>query len=296
MDCATIAAPAVPAPVIEPALPGGPPVPARPIVARTRGRAHGPITRLVSPQGMGERIKPFVFLDYFEGEPGRLNGFGWHPHSGIATVTVPLAGRISYDDSTGEQGTLETGDVEWMQAGGGVWHTGRPLGSARVAGYQLWLALGPDRESAPARSRYLRGGYVPSVGPARVILGRLHGVASPVPAPEGIDYLHVTLAAGQSWSYVPAPGQTVAWLAVQQGRLRAAEAVGAGELVVFAATTAPVSVTADSDVVFVFGSAVPHPHPLVLGDYSVHTSAPALEHGEAQIRRIGAQLQVRGTS
>ena len=41
----------------------------RQIVLRTRGHAHGPITRLVSPGDVGEMIKPFVFLDYFEADP-----------------------------------------------------------------------------------------------------------------------------------------------------------------------------------------------------------------------------------
>jgi hypothetical protein len=53
-------------------------------------------------------------------------------------------------------------------------------------------------------------------------------------------------------------------------------------------------VQADGDTSFVIGSAVKHPHPLVLGDYSVHTSARALEQGEAEIERIGRQLRKQG--
>ena len=58
---------------------------ARPIVVRSRGHAHGAITRLVSPGDIGELIKPFVFLDYFETDPANAPKFGFHPHSGIAT-------------------------------------------------------------------------------------------------------------------------------------------------------------------------------------------------------------------
>jgi len=43
----------------------------------------------------------------------------------------------------------------------------------------------------------------------------------------------------------------------------------------------------------VLGSAAKHPHELVLGYYSVHTSKATLEQGEAEIRRIGAQLRAR---
>jgi len=42
------------------------------------------------------------------------------------------------------------------------------------------------------------------------------------------------------------------------------------------------------------GSAIKHPHPLVLGYYSVHTSEAGLEKGEAEIRRIGSRLRTRG--
>jgi hypothetical protein len=37
---------------------------------------------------------------------------------------------------------------------------------------------------------------------------------------------------------------------------------------------------------FVSGSAIKHPHDLVLGHYSVHTNQDALERGEARIAEI----------
>src|ERR1700752_4501684 len=98
----------------------------RRIAARTRGRPHGPVTRVVSPSDLGERIKPFVFLDYFEPQVQELR-FGIHPHSGIATITVLLEGDLNYEDPTGKSGILPAGGVEWMRSGAGVWHDGAPL-------------------------------------------------------------------------------------------------------------------------------------------------------------------------
>jgi hypothetical protein len=43
-------------------------------------------------------------------------GFGWHPHSGIATVTVMLEGAVRYAETTGNDGVLPPGGVEWMRA------------------------------------------------------------------------------------------------------------------------------------------------------------------------------------
>jgi hypothetical protein len=42
------------------------------------------------------------------------------------------------------------------------------------------------------------------------------------------------------------------------------------------------------------GSAIKHSHDLVLGYYSVHTNPDALESGEANIARIGRQLNAAG--
>jgi len=42
------------------------------------------------------------------------------------------------------------------------------------------------------------------------------------------------------------------------------------------------------------GSAIKHPYPLVLGNYSVHTSRATLAQGEAEIDRIGQRLRAAG--
>ena len=98
--------------------------PVRQIVRRTRGQSHGPITRLMSPSDFGEFLKPFVFLDLFDFDGAAFGGLGLHPHSGIATLTYVAEGGVSYEDTNGATGIVPAGGVEWMQAGGGVWHGG----------------------------------------------------------------------------------------------------------------------------------------------------------------------------
>src|ERR1700674_3520439 len=166
-----------------------PPRLARPIVQRTRGHSHGPITRLVSPSDVGELIKPFVFLDYFDIDPKHMPAIGFHPHSGIATLTLLLEGQISYEETSGTKGVIGPGGVEWMRAAGGVWHTGGAIGTSRAKGYQLWIALPSEMESIESGAQYLGGEHFQSRGPARVILGRYGAVASKVAAPSTINYL-----------------------------------------------------------------------------------------------------------
>ena len=52
----------------------------REMLHRSKGRQHGPITRLVSPDDLGEVIKPFVFLDSFAVDSTTPNNMGYHPH------------------------------------------------------------------------------------------------------------------------------------------------------------------------------------------------------------------------
>jgi len=271
--------------------------PTRNIVFRTRGSVGGPITRLASPGDLGELIKPFVFLDRFDFEaeaPSMSMERGWHPHSGIATVTVVLDGSTRYAETTGNSGVLTTGSVEWMRAGNGVWHTGAK-GPGHLRGFQLWVALPPDLENAESASHYVMPEDVPAEGPVRLILGAYGNLRSPIASPP-MNYLVVSLKAGERWSYLPPEGHTVAWVAVQDGALLTSARISSGELAIFEPSEEPIDFVAEGETRFVLGSAAEHRHDLVLGNYSVHTSAHALRRGEDEIRRIGRTLRAEGKS
>jgi redox-sensitive bicupin YhaK (pirin superfamily) len=266
----------------------------RRVVQTTSGHRQGPITRLVSPSDIGELIKPFVFLDHFEVAPRPEPFMGIHPHSGIATLTVVLRGGVVYEDTTGKTGTVPMGGLEWMKAGNGVWHDGGAAPGEPLRGFQLWVALPPSEENGPAESQYIAPEQVQEEGPARVILGSYGRAVSPIRAPAGINYLHVQLKGGQRWRYTPPLGHTVAWLAVDAGRLQSNASILAGQLAVFEESGKAIDLEAHGDTSFVLGSAIKHPYPLVLGYYSVHTSRAALNQGETEINRIGQRLSAEG--
>jgi redox-sensitive bicupin YhaK (pirin superfamily) len=156
------------------------------------------------------------------------------------------------------------------------------------------VALPAAEENAPAQSLYLAPSQVPQEGPVRVLLGRYGAAQSPIPAPASMNYLAVRLKDGERWRYTPPASHTVAWIAVNAGRLDAGGPVAAGELAVFEESGAAIDFVAYGDTAFVLGSAAKHPHELVMGAYSVHTSKAALDQGEAEIRRIGARLRREG--
>jgi redox-sensitive bicupin YhaK (pirin superfamily) len=267
----------------------------RRLIYKTSGYSHGPICRLMSPSDLGQLIKPFVFLDLAEFGPRYAPmglETGWHPHSGIATLTVILDGTIRFQETTGRDGALPKGGIEWMRAGNGVWHTGS-VEPGHAKAFQLWVALPPELENAPNASQYLVAKDVPEQGPVRVILGEYSGQKSGILAPP-MNYLHVTLSPGERWTYAPPKGHDVAWVAVHEGALTTPEPVREGEIAVFEHSEAPIEFRAVGKTGFVLGSAARHPHELVLGTYSVHTSAQALNQGDGEIRRVGRELVAGG--
>jgi redox-sensitive bicupin YhaK (pirin superfamily) len=259
---------------------------ARRIVQRTTGQKHGPITRLISPGDLGQTLKPFVFLDLFDSGTVAPKGFGTHPHSGIATLTWLMRGSVQYTDSSGREGMLLAGGMEWMHAGGGAWHAGTPGKGQPMRAFQLWLALPPALESTPAVSVYVAADSVPREGPARVLLGSYGAANSSIKAPASITYLAVVLKAGERWRFEPPADHKTAWLAVASGILQAPERLPAGTMAIFEESSAAIVCVAETDVEFVVASAVKHPHELVLGRYSVHTSVGALQAGEERIRQL----------
>jgi redox-sensitive bicupin YhaK (pirin superfamily) len=247
----------------------------------------------MSPSDLGHILKPFVFLDLFDTEGTSFSGMALHPHSGIATLTYMIEGSVRYEDTSGANGILPEGGVEWFKAGHGAWHGGGPSGSGQARGFQLWIALPPEQELGPVESIYQAPEAVQRHGPTIVLLGKYGGVSSPLPAPSSMTYLFVHLKAGESWSYQPPSDHTICWVAFSTGSLAVPERVEAGELAVFEPSNQAIDFYAEADTEFVLGSAASHPYELALGNYSVHTSPAALQAGERRIAEIQARLQRR---
>jgi redox-sensitive bicupin YhaK (pirin superfamily) len=264
------------------------------IAERTRGQKHGPVTRLMSPSDFGRLLKPFVFLDLIDNQSRPFTGFGLHPHSGIATVTYIAEGSVCYEDTNGATGLLPAGGVEWMRAGGGIWHGGGLGEPGWTRGFQLWIALPPELELGPSESIYLSPETIPTDGPVRVLIGSYGTATSSIKAPSPMNYLAVSLRAGERWSYQPPAGHTVLWTAVGKGSILIPDELQQGELVAFKSSNAVLEFEAQSDAEFVLGSAVRHNYDLVLGSHSVHTSVEALREAETRISEIQTRLIQQG--
>jgi redox-sensitive bicupin YhaK (pirin superfamily) len=271
----------------------------RPILQREGGHASGPIRRLISPEALGEQLKPFIFLDFFDAEIEPGFGFGMHPHSGIATLTWQPGTDVAYEDTTGQVGVLQAGGLEWMNAGGGAWHRAQLLGRGRATGFQLWVAMPPVVEDAEAFGQYVAPDQVPRLaiagGELLVLLGEVRAsevrIASPIESHQDMTYLVVKLDAGAAWRYSPPPGHDVAWAFAFEGEALVQGEPAGRDLLVLGA---PGDIQIQAGILpvkVVVGTAARHRHPLVMGPSSVHTQRASLDAAHRRIRAIGDRLR-----
>lgn len=106
--------------------------------------------------------------------------------------------------------------------------------------------------------------------------------------------LGVHLRAGETWRFEPPAGHTVAWVVVGESALTAPAALRTGDLVACDESGSVVTCEVQTDMAFVLGSGVQHPHDLIMGLCSVRTSAQTLRQGQVGIRERAQSLRQRG--
>ena len=141
--------------------------------------------------GFGDpsELDPFLLFDDFRNdEPAKYEqGFPWHPHRGIETITYVLDGEVEHGDSLGNHGVLGPGSVQWMTAGSGILHQEMPRGSqeGRMHGFQLWANLPSSLKMTAPRYQDIQGSDIPEIidddgTKVKVITGAFWGQTGPV--------------------------------------------------------------------------------------------------------------------
>ena len=161
------------------------------------------LSRLIGQPGLNE-VDPFLLFDEFRSDDpdDYVAGFPTHPHRGFETVTYMIEGRMRHKDNQGNEGLLGPGDIQWMTAGRGLFHSEMPEQIAgRMHGFQLWLNLPAKDKMVTPRYQDIPAGSVPEVkgegSLIRVLAGTVDGVTGPVQG--GFVqpfYVDVTLAPG----------------------------------------------------------------------------------------------------
>jgi hypothetical protein len=192
------------------------------------------------PEHMGFRALRVINDDRVEGGMG----FGMHPHRDMEIVTYVLDGALEHQDSLGNGDVIRPGDVQYMSAGTGIFHSEfNPDEQNPVHLLQIWIQ--PDK----------RGGK-PTYGQKHFPLASRTDRLAKVVDNTGTDgalkigadaavYASV-LSAGKSVEHTLAPGRH-AWVHIAKGRVTAngQELVGGDAIAV--SDEAKVTVTADQD-------------------------------------------------
>ena len=146
---------------------------------------------IVLKPGSWAETDPFLLMaeDWFS-----TNGFDWHPHRGIETITVVLEGELEHHDNREGHGVLKPGDVQWMTAGRGILHREMAHHKQQVHTLQLWLNLPAESKMVEPTYHDLRGDKVPVRREpgvdARVFSGRSGNVEA---IPRVSNYVPVTM-------------------------------------------------------------------------------------------------------
>lgn len=143
-------------------------------------------------------------------------GFPPHPHSDMEIITYVRSGAITHEDSMGNRGRTEAGDVQVMSAGAGVTHAEFNLEDEPTTLYQIWI-LPKTRGGKP----FWGAAKFPKAERAGALVTLASGFAADqeagaLPIRQDARILAATLEPGQTATYKPEPGRNL-YLAVAKG-------------------------------------------------------------------------------
>ena len=238
-----------------------------------------PVRSMLSHHTHGEHVSPFILLDYAgpaEFRPAdRPRGVGQHPHRGFETVTIVYQGEVEHRDSSGNDGRIGPGDVQWMTAASGILHEEFHSEAFTRAGgtlemVQLWVNLPARDKMAPPGYQTLLDKDIPSValperaGSVRVIAGAFAGREGPARTFTPIDIWDVRLAAGKSAALALPEGHTLV-LVVLAGtvEVNGTHVAREAQMVLFDREGGGITVEANSEAKLLILSGEPIDEPVV---------------------------------
>ena len=152
---------------------------------------------------------PFLMLDEFgsENKDDYIAGFPPHPHRGIETVTYMLAGDFEHKDSTGGEGRMTAGDVQWMKTGSGIIHSEMPaMKEGKLHGFQLWINMPAKMKMSKPEYHYIDADQMAVHKDAdkqiKVIAGKFEKAVGPIKG-HNVDpvYFDIELKKGREFTY-----------------------------------------------------------------------------------------------
>lgn len=66
-------------------------------------------------------------------------GFGMHPHHNMEIISIVTKGALEHRDSEGNHGIIKAGEIQYMSAGSGVFHSEHATADSDTALFQIWI-------------------------------------------------------------------------------------------------------------------------------------------------------------
>ena len=177
-------------------------------------------------------------------------GFPAHPHRDMEIITYVRSGAITHQDSLGNRGRTEAGDVQVMSAGSGIIHSEMNEENEATQLFQIWImpdekGLPPSWGTKPFPKEQRSGSFI-------TLASGLPGDTDALPIRANARLVAATLKAGQSTEYHIAPGRKV-YLVPASGEIEINGVVAAaGDGVAISdETLLKVSAQQDSEIVLV---------------------------------------------
>jgi redox-sensitive bicupin YhaK (pirin superfamily) len=138
------------------------------------------------PQRQRSLIGAWCFADHYGPDDVAASGgmdVAPHPHTGLQTVSWLFAGEVEHRDSLGTHALVRPGELNLMTSGHGICHSEVSTPGTRILhGAQLWVALpAAHRDGGREFQHYAPPAADLGDATARVFIGTLAGLASPVP-------------------------------------------------------------------------------------------------------------------
>ena len=239
--------------------------------------------------GTLDNLDPFLLFDHFGSKDpdDYIKGFPMHPHRGIETVTYMIQGKVNHKDSIGNSGSIRSGDVQWMTAGGGIMHEEMPQpDEVEMIGFQLWVNLPAKLKMTKPRYQNIESEQIPEIKredgvKILVIAGEVDGIRGPVSQIfANPTYIDVTIPSNGSFSHAIEKGHTAfAYIFEGVGKLgvdeqKQAESATAPSLVVLDDGDRFTAYTEDQAARFLLVSGKPLHEPIArYGPFVMNTQA-----------------------
>jgi len=100
-----------------------------------KAKHHFSFARYHDPERMGHG----ALRVWNDDEIAPNTGFPPHPHDNMEIITYVRAGAITHEDSLGNEGRTEAGDVQVMSAGSGIRHAEYNRETVPTTLFQIWI-------------------------------------------------------------------------------------------------------------------------------------------------------------